>query len=150
VGEWLVRWAAPTYDQAGDGNIFYVGMQAGSGGSPQFYDGTTCAVGTTHAKYFTYPTMRAVPGAVSGPTITWTVPLIDIGSPASGQGLFSITGFTATQGVPSSSSGTAGCNDDITGSGAPPVPNLIDAAPPFTFVVGTLAQAHGHVTARGG
>src|SRR5947209_1162864 len=48
VGEWIVRWAAPTYvGPPGEGNIFFVGMQAGSGGAPQFYGGTTCAIGTT-------------------------------------------------------------------------------------------------------
>src|SRR3954453_10785299 len=40
VGQWIVRWAMPTPAGAGDGNIFYVGMQAGSGGAPQFYSGS--------------------------------------------------------------------------------------------------------------
>src|SRR4051794_34605156 len=99
VGEWIVRWAAPPYDAAhnGDGNIFYVGMQAGSDGSPQFYGGSTCALGTTHTKFFPSPAITAVPGSISGGTIRWTVPLSAVGNPADGAGLYAITGFTATQ-----------------------------------------------------
>src|SRR3954467_13093685 len=102
VGQWIVRWAAPPYDAAhpGDGNIFFVGLQAGSDGAPQFYTGTTCAIGTTHAKYFTFPTQKPAKGSISGATITWTVPLSDVGNPANGQGLYGITGFTATQITP--------------------------------------------------
>jgi hypothetical protein len=135
VGQWLVRWAAPTYDQPGDGNIFYVGMQAGADGAPQFYTGTTCAIGTTHAKYFTYPTTTAIPGSISGDTIRWTVPVSAVGSPATGQSLYSVTGFTATQLTPSNASSNQGCSDVITGSGAENIPNLIDAAPSFTYTL---------------
>ena len=136
VGEWLVRWAAPSYQQAGDGNIFYVGMQAGSGG-PQFYTGTTCVIGTTHAKYFTYPATTTIPGSVQGGTIRWTVPLSAIGSPAAGQSLYTVTGLTATQLVPSASTASGGgpCPDQITGSGDENIPNLIDASPPFTYTL---------------
>jgi hypothetical protein len=140
VGEWIVRWAAPSYQQPGDGNIFYVGMQAGgAGGAPQFYSGTTCVIGTTHAKYFTYPTTTQIPGSISGATIRWTVPLSAIGSPAAGQSLYTVTGFTATQLVPSASTSSSGgpCPDQISGSGADNVPNLIDASPPFTYTVGS-------------
>jgi hypothetical protein len=140
VGEWIVRWAAPSYQQPGDGNIFYVGMQAGgSGGAPQFYSGTTCVIGTTHAKYFTYPTTTPIPGSISGASIRWTVPLSAVGSPAAGQGLYTITGLTATQLVPSASSASGGgpCPDQISGSGDENIPNLIDASPPFGYTVGS-------------
>jgi hypothetical protein len=135
VGEWIVRWAAPPYTAQGDGNIFYVGMQAGGDGAPQFYGGTTCAIGTTHTKYFTFPTQHAVPGSISGGTIRWTVPLSDVGKPAKGQGLYGITGFTATQVTPSNAANN-GCSDTLTGSGADNIPNLIDATPPFSYAVG--------------
>ena len=137
AGEWLVRWAAPSYQQPGDGNIFYVGMQAGGNGAPQFYTGTTCAIGTTHAKYFTYPATTQIPGSVNGGTIRWTVPLSLIGSPANGQSLYTVTGFTATQLVPSASTSSTGgpCPDQITGSGDTNIPNLIDASPPFTYTL---------------
>jgi hypothetical protein len=140
VGEWLVRWAAPQTNGVGDGNIFYVGMQPGSGGAPQFYSGSTCAIGTTHTKFFTYPTTTTVPGSVSNGTIRWTVPLDAVGSPATGDGLYGITGFTATQSAPSNSDGANGCSNLVTGSGSQNIPNIIDATPPFTYVVGSSAS----------
>ena len=132
VQNWLVRWAAPTYKGKGDGNMFYVGMQSAGGGSPTFYTGTTQAITTTHAKYFTYPATTAIKGAVQGATITWTVPLKLIGSPAKGDGLYSITGFTSTQATPAATS-TATIPNQNGELGDFNVPNLIGATPPFTF-----------------
>src|SRR4051794_2382655 len=121
-------------------------MQAGSGGAPQFYGGTTCAIGTTHTKYFTYPTQRTVPGSIAGNTIRWTVAESDIGKPADGQGLFSVTGFTATQPGPANSAGN-GCSELITGQGDTAIPNLIDATAPMTYVVGTRTGASASAAA---
>ena len=140
-GQWIVRWAAPQYDKPGDGNIFYTGLQVGSDGTPQFFTGTTCAIGTTHTKYFTYPPTSSVPGVISGSEITWTVPLTAIGNPALGQSMFSVTGFTAVQSVPSSSPGTGACSDPASGSGDPQIPSLIDASPPLTYTIGGRAAA---------
>src|SRR3954471_18641883 len=144
VGQWIVRWAAPPYDAAhpGDGNIFFVGLQAGSDGAPQFYTGTTCAIGTTHAKYFTFPTQKPVPGPTPGSTIRWTVALSDIGKPADGQGLYGVTGFTATQTAPANAANN-GCSDVVTGDGSENIPNLIDATPPMTYVLGVRSAAGG-------
>jgi hypothetical protein len=134
VGEWIVRWAAPTYhDGPGDGNIFYVGMESSGGGAPEFYTGTTGAIDTTHVKYFTYPKATAIPGTIKGGTITWTVPLAAVGNPASGQGLFSVTGFTATQLTPSTSDYTTLPNGGTLGDEN--IPNTIDLSPPFTYTV---------------
>ena len=47
-------------------------------------------------KFFTYPTTTTVPGSISGGTIRWTVPLAAVGSPTTGDGLYGITGFTAS------------------------------------------------------
>ncbi|MCW2966560.1 MAG: hypothetical protein JWM71_332 [Solirubrobacteraceae bacterium] len=149
TGQWIVRWAAPQYAKPGDGNIFYVGMQAGPSGSPQFYTGTTCAIGTTHTKYFTYPPTTAVPGSISGATITWTVPLSAIGAPALGQSLFSVTGFTAVQTTPGAALGASGCSDPASGSGDPQIPSLIDASPPFTYTIGGRAAAPGGTPGSG-
>jgi hypothetical protein len=147
--QWLVRWAAPTYKAPGDGNQFYVGLQAGQDGSPQFYGGTTCAIGTTHSKYFTYPTMNSVPGSIMGDTITWTVPLTQIGTPGLGDSLFSVTGMTMTQPFPSNSSGNSGCPELVTGEGDENIPNLIDASPPFTYTLG-VKEATKTTTAPSG
>jgi hypothetical protein len=131
VAEWIVRWAAPTYQGVGDGNIFYVGMESAGGGAPEFYTGTTGAISTTHAKYFTYPKATAVPGKITGGTISWTVPLADVGSPSRGQGLFSVTGFTATQLSPSQPDYTTLPNGDSLGGEN--IPNTIDLSPPFSY-----------------
>ena len=134
VGEWIVRWAAPTYRNGpGDGNIFYVGMESAGGGAPEFYTGTTGAIDTTHVKYFTYPKATAIPGKITGSTISWTVPLADVGSPSSGQGLFSVTAFTATQLTPSQSTYTVLPNGSTAGDEN--IPNTIDASPPFGYSV---------------
>jgi hypothetical protein len=135
VNTWMVRWAAPSYHRPGDGNQLYVGMQSVGGGAPSFYLGSTQAITTTHAKYFTYPATTTIPGAIHGPTITWIVPLTAIGSPLPGQGLFSITAFTSTQATPSAPATFIVPNQggEI---GDENLPNLISAASPFTYVVG--------------
>ncbi len=135
VGEWIVRWAAPTYHGGpGDGNIFYVGMESAGGGAPAFYTGTTGAIATTHVKYFTYPKATTITGRITGRTISWTVPLADVGSPSSGQGLFSVTGFTATQLTPSAANYATFPNGGTLGDEN--IPNTIDLTPPFTYTVG--------------
>jgi len=135
VGEWIVRWAAPSYTAPGDGNIFYVGMESAGGGAPEFYTGTTGAIQTTHAKYFTYPKTTAVPGTITGNAISWTVPLSAIGSPSVGQGLFSVTGFTATQLTESMPTATTLPNGGTFGDEN--IGNTIDLTPPFSFTVTT-------------
>jgi hypothetical protein len=142
TADWLVRWAAPSYKKPngqggflGDGDIFYVGMESTLGGAPKFFGGSTDSLSTTHAKYFIYDPKTTIPGTVNGGTITWTVPLSAVGSPPSGAGLYSVTGFTSTQVLP----GTQAVhlpNNGVLTSYTPP--NLIDAAPPTTYRIGSL------------
>jgi hypothetical protein len=131
----MVRWAAPSYRGPGDGNQFYVGMESVNGQAPTFYTGTTRPITTTHAKYFTYPATTAIKGSVQGATITWTVPLKDIGNPRPGQGLFSITAFTSTQASPDPTS-TITVPNQGGELGDANIPNLISASSPFTYIVG--------------
>jgi len=133
VNTWTVRWAAPSYKGPGDGNIFYVGMQAASG-SPSFYVGSTKSITTTHAKYFTYPVGKAIAGRIQGATISWTVPLSAIGSPHKGQGMFSITAFSSTQETPAAPS-TLTIPNQGGELGDFNIPNLIGASSPFTYYV---------------
>lgn len=148
VGEWMVRWAAPAYaaqptdyskcptdgSNTCDGNIFYVGMESAGGGAPTFYTGTTQAITDTHAKYFTYPATTAITGKIDGGTITWTVPLSDVGSPGGGQGLFAITGFTATQLAPSPTTTViVPANNGEVGDAN--IPNQISATPGFDYLL---------------
>jgi hypothetical protein len=134
VDNWMVRWAAPSYKGAGDGNMFYVGMQSVDGQSPSFYTGTTGAITTTHAKYFTYPATHAIKGQIQGATISWTLPLSLVGSPHKGQGLFSVTGFTSTQLAPAGVT-TITVPDQGGEVGEDNIPNLIGATSPFTYIV---------------
>jgi hypothetical protein len=142
TADWIVRWAAPSYHKSnghggylGDGDIFYVGMESANGGAPKFFTGSTDSLQTTHAKYFIYTPKGSVPGSISGDTITWTVPLSAVGTPAKGNSLFSVTGFTSTQLLPSSP-GVPLVNGGVLSSYTPP--NLIDQAPPVTYTIGQL------------
>ena len=140
-GRWIVRWAAPAYHGQGDGNSFYVGMQAGPDGGPQLFTGTTCTLGAAPADALTYPATTAVPGGINGATITWTVPLAAIGAPAAGQSMFSITGLTAVRSAAAAPTGTPGCGEPPSAAGMRPLPSLIDASPPFTYTIGGRAAA---------
>jgi hypothetical protein len=146
VGEWIVRWAAPTHGKPGDGNIFYVGMESAGGGAPEFYTGTTVGINTTHLKYFAFPKTTDIPGKIEGNTITWTVPLADVGNPSKGDGLYSITGFTVTQLTPSFASVVTLPNGGALGDEN--IPNTIDATPPFSFTVGGLTTSLSRVSQK--
>ena len=138
TADWVVRWAAPQYHHAGDGNMFYVGMESTLGGAPAFYTGSTTALETTHAKYFVYGHDHAIPGTIKGSTITWTVPLSLIDSPSRGQGLYSITGFTWVQSGPT----VVGPATPQSGNAAAYTPpNLAGASSPLSFVIGRRGAA---------
>jgi hypothetical protein len=152
VADWIVRWAAPAYsaqlDQYQncprdgtnpcDGNIFYVGMESAAGGAPTFYTGTTQGLTDTHAKYLEYPATDTtdVKGTISKGTITWTVPLSVVGSPAVGQGLYSVTGFTDTQIQPSTTPTTklSQNNGEV---GNANIPETIASTPAFDYTLGS-------------
>jgi hypothetical protein len=140
VGEWIVRWAAPTYSHPGDGNIFYVGMESSQGGAPEFYTGTTQTINTFEVKYFTFNKTNDIPGKISGNTISWTVPTALIGHPLKGDGLYSVTGFTASQPTPSlASHGKLPNGGEI---GEVNIPNVFDSTPPFSFTVTSSPVIH--------
>jgi len=129
-----VRWAGRYGTSGNDGQIYYVGMQAGPDGTPEFYVGKTASIDTTRTKYFAYPTGNTVPGKITGSDITWTVPTTAVGSPKAGDRLFSVTGFTATSVLPDrpivvtepTGTGQVGAEDTL-------VANQIDAAPSFSY-----------------
>ena len=141
---WRIRWAGRYGTSGPDGQIWYVGMQGGPDGSPEFYVGKTASIDTTHTKYFAYPTGTSVPGKIVEGIITWTVPLSAIGNPKPGDGLYSVTGFVATSAVPDrpiaqvlpTGSGQVGDEDTLTA-------NLIDAAPSFSYTLGKGAGVGG-------
>lgn len=144
---WRVRWAGRYGTSGKDGQIYYVGMQAGQDGTPQFYVGRTASIDTVRTKYYAYPTGTSVPGKISGNTITWTVPLAAVGSPKAGDRLFSVTAFTATSALPDgpivatlpTGSGQVGAEDTLSA-------NQIDAAPSFSYAVRTAGFAAARPT----
>ena len=155
VADWMVRWAAPTYSAQSDhysscptsgntcdGNIFYVGMESAGGGAPSYFTGTTQGLTDTHTKYLVYPATTTVQGSITGGTITWTVPLADVGSPTAGDGLYSVTGFTDTQLQPATVP-TQNVSANNTEVGDFNIPESISATPPFDFTLGASNTGPG-------
>ena len=108
----------------GNGHIYYAGMDSG-GGSPTFFDGETAGIPPSnpaeHTKYMAYPqtnklsSSQASYDAKTG-VITLNVPRSDVGNPANGSTLYSVTAFSATSLTPQS---------------ATTLFNLTDATTPF-------------------
>jgi hypothetical protein len=129
-GSWLIRWTDVRPGTTGNGHIYYAGMDSGGGASPTFFDGETAGIPPSnpseHTKYLAYPqtnklsASQASYDAKTG-VITLNVPRADVGSPANGSVLYSVTAFSATSLTPQS---------------ATTLFNLTDAAAPFDLVVG--------------
>ncbi|MBJ7607839.1 MAG: hypothetical protein JF887_00190 [Candidatus Dormibacteraeota bacterium] len=136
TNQWVVRWAYPTPGGQGDGNIFYTSMETDAGLGPKYFDGSTGALFTTHAKNFTYQPDHTVKGSIAGNRITWTVPVADVGGVGDGSTLNSVSAFTLTAAGPSVpvTPTAQSPRNDLSPNG---VGNLIDTSPPYTVVLGT-------------
>jgi hypothetical protein len=120
----------------GAGHIFYAGMDNNGlgSGTPSFFDGDTSCIpppgnAADHCKYMTFPqtnVLAATNGSYDAAkgTITLHIPLADVGSPASGATLYSVTAFSATALTPQS---------------ATTLFNLTDATTPFDHTIGSPA-----------
>ena len=110
---WLVRWQFLSTGDAGEESyrIFYLGANSTAGQSPVFFAGTGTSaapgsgippgngcVTTTpqNCKIIKYPSEVSETGTIntSTGTITITAPLSDLGSPVTGDTLFSVTALT--------------------------------------------------------
>jgi hypothetical protein len=148
---WRVRWAGRYGTSGKDGQIWYVGLQVGQDGSPEYYVGKTASIDTTHTKYFAYPTGTSVPGKIRGDAIIWTVPTSAIGNPEKGDGLYGITGFSAMSALPDepigvtepTGTGQFGDEDTLTA-------NLLDATPSFSYVLGAKYVVPPGINVGGG
>jgi hypothetical protein len=131
---WLIRWTQVRPGQAGNGDIYYAGMDnnAGAGGSgkPSFFAGDTVGIppanSAEHTKYLAYPQTHTLSASQASydaktGTITLNIPRADVGNPADGTPLYSGTGFSATSTTPQSSTTLF---------------NLTDATAPFELIVG--------------
>ena len=116
---WLVRWEVP--DPNGAGHTYFTAMESDAGAAPTFFDGETQTVDNDEGFFITYPPAHAIQGTykntLKGGVITLTVPISDVGGNGAAE-LYSLTGVTATQLLPSS---------DNT------IFNQIDATAPFDF-----------------
>ncbi|HET9718442.1 MAG TPA: hypothetical protein VFP55_00025, partial [Solirubrobacteraceae bacterium] len=134
---WLIRWTVVDPGTTGNGHIYYAGMDdnqgAGGSGTPTFFVGDTAGFPPSnpeeHTKFLTYPQSHLLSGSEasynpSSGVITLHVPRADVGNPANGKVLYSVTAFSATSATPQSSSTLF---------------NLIDATTPFDFVVSSPA-----------
>ena len=135
---WMIRWTVvhPIAKGPGgypsNGAVYYAGMDNNAGaGKPTFFAGTTSAIPppgdpADHTKYMTFPqthklsSKQASYNAKTG-VITLRIPLADVGKPAKGTRLYSVTAFSATSTSPQS---------------ANTLFNQIDATSPFELVIG--------------
>ncbi|MHB8719470.1 MAG: hypothetical protein ACYDAC_11355 [Candidatus Dormibacteria bacterium] len=129
---WIIRWTQVTPGQTGNGHIYYAGMDnnGASSGVPSFFDGDTSCIpppgnAADHCKYMTFPQthgLAASNASYSATTgvITLKVPLADVGNPAPGTTLYSVTAFSATSTAPQS---------------ATTLFNLTDATTPFDHTI---------------
>ena len=131
---WLTRWQSAAFgdDSEASFRIFYAGATSVAGGSPTFFSGTGTStqgaflgngcVTTTpeNCKIILYPQEEVQSGSFNQATgtIVIDVPLADIGLPATGTVLFSVTGLSFEE--------TAG----------DPLLQDVDATRAFDFVVG--------------
>ena len=109
---WLARWEVPTSN--GAGHTYFAAMESDNGAAPNFFDGETASINTTHGKFLTYPPGHTIRGSYTpGGTITLTVPIADVGGNSKAM-LYSVTGLTVTQATPSSSGAWAEptCRED--------------------------------------
>jgi len=101
------------------GNIYYAYLEVNRAtGAVTAYDGNTCSISTTKAKYLVYPGQNAInysvitgtSGTPAG-TIDLYVPRADVGNPADGAALYSVTAHTVGQSAPAATgqSATAPC-----------------------------------------
>ncbi|HLI24428.1 MAG TPA: hypothetical protein VKU91_05705, partial [Acidimicrobiales bacterium] len=127
---WLTRWEYPTSPGAklshtDQGQVRYAVMESDNGGPPKFYAGLTHTLGIPNSKgtdqgfMLTYPPTLAATGSYTPQgLITITVPARYV-APGATSGLYSVTGITATQNVPSSTNNA--------------IFNQIDATAPFDY-----------------
>jgi hypothetical protein len=145
---WIVRWDFdPAAEPAGTTpGGFFVAMENSTTGGQKFFDGailTTPSPVTPTLFSYAYPSDHAVQGSVTGDTITWTVPVADVGSPKLGDQLFQIQAFTATEAFPSQGSATDPIGI-INVGGSEIAPNLADQSPSYSSGVLALTSNNGN------
>jgi hypothetical protein len=164
--DYLTSWTyhAPGNTQANfdsTGNIYYAYLEVNTatGAVTGAYDGNTCSISTTHGKYLVYPGQNTITHAENQTTgtIDLEVPLTDVGSPASGDSLYSVTAHTIGQVAPAAGTGAIptctrdpnGNNQDASGQ----VFDVYDKSPAYTAILPSptsalLSRVSAHASGR--
>src|SRR5205823_12724319 len=90
-------------DYDSTGNVYYAYFEVNTAtGAVAAFDGNTCSVASNHPKYLVYPGQNAITSQVHKRTgtIDLYVPLADVGHPAVGSRLYSVTAHTVSQAGP--------------------------------------------------
>lgn len=138
TGEWLTTFT--TYDpgHAGNGSIYYAGMESVGGGAPTFFvgrpDAASPAAGLAVTAVFDYSTLVKGSYTKDG-TITIHIPFKDLNGHGPKTKLYSITSFTASS-LASLQGNTSGIFD------------VLDSTPPYDYVVPSRGQASAQAAAR--
>lgn len=126
-------------------DIHWAGAEVRAG-VPVFHTGVIGAFSTSpdNPKYYTFRTQPteslAVEGSIDGNTITVRVPRGVVGSPADGDRLFTVTGYTLSQRGPFTADVEAASDRDLAN-----LPIQVDAAGAFAYTVGEGARRDGVV-----
>jgi hypothetical protein len=142
--DYLTSWTYhnPSHTEANfdaTGNEYYAYLEVNRGtGAVTAFDGNTCSLDTTKAKYFVYPGQNAITYQVNtaNKTIDLFVPRTQVGGPGAGSTLYSVTAHTVGQPGPA---GPATCNTrDPNGNNPDPsgqIFNVYDKSPAYTAVL---------------
>ena len=130
-----------TYDSTG--NIYYAYLEVNRvTGAVTAYDGNTCGVvAGTRDKFLTYPGQNRIGYSIdnAAKTIDLYVPRADVGSPADGASLFSVTAHTVGQ---PAAAGPANCTTrDLNGNNvaAGQLFDVYDKSPAYTSILASGA-----------
>ena len=152
---WLVRWDfnPPGEPDKAQPGAYFVGMENSTTGGLIFYDGSVLTNPlnpvTPTAYSYAYPTGHPVTGSIKGDTVTWVVPVADVGSPKPGDTIYQVQAFTATQAFPNQPSNPDPVFGLFNTGGSIIAPNLIDQAPAFDSTL-SPSSVTGSPILRGG
>jgi hypothetical protein len=135
TGEWITRFTTFNPGTAGNGHIYYAGMESVGGGQPRFYVGDVTPTQIPAEQIsMLYDSATAIPGSVQGDTITLHVPYADIPAAKAGKTIYSATAFTATT-LATTEQNPAG------------VLNVTDLTPPFDYRLASTRSGGGGTAA---
>ncbi|GEM_PF-1681427 len=136
-----------TFDSTGNTYFAYLEVNTATG-STTAMAGNTCSISTTHGKYLVYPGSSSISSKIDGQngTIDLSVPLSNVGSPAPGASLYSVTAHTVGQPAPAAGPGGApNCVRDVNGNNQDPTGQIFDVydkSPAYTSILKSLPTLH--------